>query len=53
MATASYDWAPPRTAHAFTGYLQDGPNKPAGLVVRLAMHTAIPCTAADWQESGQ
>jgi len=53
MANASYDWAPPRTAHAFTGYLQDGPNKPAGLVVRLAMHTPIPCTAADWQESGQ
>ena len=51
--SASYDWAPPRTAHSFTGYLQDGPNKAPGLVVRLAMHTPIPYTAADWQESGQ
>lgn len=51
--SASYDWAQPRTAHAFTGYIQDGPMRPAGLVVRLAMHTPIPCTAADCQESGQ
>jgi hypothetical protein len=51
-STASYDWAPPRTAHAFTGYLQAGPDKAAGLVVRMALHTPIPKTAADWQESG-
>lgn len=51
--SASYDWANPRTAHAFTGYVQDGPMKPTGLVVRLAMHTPIPYTADDWQESGQ
>jgi hypothetical protein len=52
-ANASYDWAPPRTAKAFTGYLQDGQPNPAGLVLRLAMHTPIPCTAEDWEESGQ
>lgn len=52
-ATASYDWAPPRTAHSFTGYLQDGPHKPTGLVVRMVTHTPIPYTAEDWQESGQ
>jgi hypothetical protein len=51
-ASASYDWAPPRTAHAFTGYLQDGANKASGLVVRMATHTPIPQTSADWQESG-
>ena len=51
--SASYDWAHPRTTHAFTGYMQDGPMRPAGLVVRLALHTPVPYTAADWQESGQ
>ena len=51
--SASYDWARPRTAHAFTGYLQDGLNKAPGLVVRMVTHTPIPCTAQDWQESAQ
>jgi hypothetical protein len=51
--SACYDWTPPRTAHAFTGYTQDGQMRPAGLVVRLAMHTQIPYTADDWQQSGQ
>ena len=51
--SASYDWAPPRTAQAFTGYVQDGPNRPTGLVVRLALHTPIPYTEGDWKESEQ
>ena len=51
--SASYDWAHPRTAHAFTGFLQDGFSNPSGLVVRMVTHSPIPYTKVDWEESGQ
>ena len=51
--SASYDWATPRDAHAFTGYMQDGSGNPAGLVVRMVTHAPIPYTKVDWEETGQ
>ena len=45
--SASYDWAHPRTAHSFTGYVPEGSDKVAGLVVHLAMHTPFPTTEDD------
>jgi hypothetical protein len=51
--SASYDWATPRDAHAFVGYIQDGSGNPAGLVVRMVTHTHIPFTADDWHGSSQ
>ena len=50
--SVSQDWAAPRTAHAFTGYLQDGV-KTAGLVVRFLSHTPIPMSEDDRIESNQ
>jgi hypothetical protein len=50
--SVSQDWAAPRTAHAFTGYLQDGV-KTAGLVVRFLSHTPIPMSEDDSIESNQ
>jgi hypothetical protein len=50
--SASYDWSHPRTAHSFTGYVGDGGNKVAGLVVHLAMHTPFPTTEDDRISSG-
>ena len=54
MSTTAFDWAHPRTSHAFTGYVLD-PNapKPAGLVVRFVTHTAIPVTPADMEATNQ
>ena len=54
MSTPAFDWTPPRTAHAFTGYFVDpAAPKPAGLVVRMVTHTPIPVTAADLEASSQ
>ena len=50
--SASYDWAHPRMAHSFTGYVGDGGSKVAGLVVHLAMHTPFPTTEDDRLSSG-
>ena len=50
--SACYDWAHPRTAHSFTGYVGDGGSKVAGLVVHLAMHTPFPTTEDDRLSSG-
>lgn len=44
--SACQDWAHPRTAAQFIGYIQEGPN-PAGLIVRLVTHNAIPTTAEE------
>lgn len=52
--TPDYDWAAPRTAHAFTGYAFD-PDvaKPSGLVVRTVTHTPVPVTLDDVETKGQ